>query len=367
MSESQPEKKPEATPSSPAPEQPAAAEPSVSPSPSSSPSQEEKLEQARKFLQDAQVQNTTHERKIEFLKSKGLSDEDIQTLLKEVEPPKKEDAQTKTTQSTSTEDRIAPLLTKKEDRPPIVTYPEFLTKPPRPPPLMTVNRFLNTLYAFSGLSTLVYGASKYVVEPMVESLTDARVDLHETANKDLAKLITKLESTVSEIPPPKRSRPAAATTTTSSSAPNENDEASSSYDDPTELFHRDIGVQASLDPPNTTSSSSQTQQQDSPTTQQMRTLFSLVTSLKSLQEGIVHTTEALDDAQTAIDSLRDDADKLAAPAATDFVGGFSLYGVAGRNEPDDEIRKAKENVRRVKGVLLSTRSFPAAAAAAVAR
>jgi hypothetical protein len=62
-----------------------------------------------------------------------------------------------------------------------------------------------------------------------------------------------------------------------------------------------------------------------------------------------------------LDLLNDDLDKLDAAAhTTDFVGGsgFGLYGAASKNEPDDEIRKAKENVRRVKGVLLSTRSFP---------
>lgn len=42
------------------------------------------LEQARKFLQDAKVQNATPERRAEFLKSKGLSEKDIEELLKEV-------------------------------------------------------------------------------------------------------------------------------------------------------------------------------------------------------------------------------------------------------------------------------------------
>ncbi|KAL1839773.1 hypothetical protein VTJ49DRAFT_1196 [Mycothermus thermophilus] len=366
MTDSQPEKKEEVPTPSPSPDQ-AGAESSVPPSSSPSPSlststsessttsQEEKLQQARKFLQDAQVQNTTHERKVEFLKSKGLSESDIQSLLKEVAVPAEDSrSEASSTQSTTSDDRISLPLVKKEDRPPIVTYPEFLTKPSRPPPLVTVNRFINTIYAFSGLSALVYGASKYVVEPMVESLTDARVELHETANKDLAKLITKLESTVSEIPPPKRSRPA--TTTVDKT---ENDDAQSSYEDPTELFHRDIGVQADLPDPSSPQTQQNSQQTDKPITQQMRTLFSLVTSLKSLQDGLGRSTEALEDAQVALDGLGDDAEKLSAPAATDFVGGFSLYGAASKNEPDDEIKKAKENVRRVKGVLLSTRSFPA--------
>lgn len=86
MSKSEAEKKQEevlaASADQPAAE--AAAEPAVTPVAEQGPSQEEKLEQARKFLQDAQVHNTTPERKAEFLKSKGLSDSDIEGLLKEV-------------------------------------------------------------------------------------------------------------------------------------------------------------------------------------------------------------------------------------------------------------------------------------------
>ncbi|KAL2135846.1 hypothetical protein VTI74DRAFT_6609 [Chaetomium olivicolor] len=307
------------------------------------------LEQARKFLQDAQVQNATPERKVEFLKSKGLSESDIEGLLKEVA----HDGRVESRADRTKEERIEPPLAKKEDRPPIVTYPEFLTKPAKPPPLVTVNGFLNTLYAFAGVSTLVYGASKYVVEPMVNTLTDARISLHDTASQDLAKLVAKLESAVSEIPPPKPTKdikPA--------SVADGDDDAISNYDDPTELFHRDIGVQTSLpsSPPSTASSPSSAP--ETPTITQSTQLSRLITSLKSLNEGLVDTTESLGDVQTVVDMLRQDLDKLSAAHTTDFVGGYSLYGVASRNEPDDEIKKAKENIRRVKGVLLSTRSFP---------
>lgn len=41
------------------------------------------LEQARIFLQDAQVQKETTERKAAFLRSKGISQSDIDELLKE--------------------------------------------------------------------------------------------------------------------------------------------------------------------------------------------------------------------------------------------------------------------------------------------
>ncbi|KAK4240260.1 peroxisomal membrane anchor protein conserved region-domain-containing protein [Achaetomium macrosporum] len=307
-------------------------------------SREETLQQARKFLQDTKVQNTTSERKAEFLRSKGLSDADIEELLKEVSQDARPESQTS---SQIGEERIEPPLPKKGDRPPIVTYPEFLTKPARPPPLVTVNGFLNTLYAFGGLSALVYGASRYVVEPMVNTLTEARISLHDTAKQDLAKLVSKLESTVSEIPVPKP-RPSSV----------QDDDAMSSYDDPTELFHQDVGVQTSL-PPSPSPELSEPHK-ESATTIHTRRLTSLVASLRSLNEGLVDHTETLGDVQTVLDVLKQDLDKMtSAAAATDFVGGFSLYGPASKNEPDDEIKRAKENIRRVKGVLLSTRSFPA--------
>jgi hypothetical protein len=367
MGESETENKQEAL--SPAPSQLNA---ESAPEPASS--REETLEQARRFLQDAQVQNTPPERRAEFLKSKGLSETDIEELVQEVTQDGRPESRASVclplrpapygflltrSQNETKEERIEPPPVKKEDRPPIVTYPEFLTKPARPPPLVTVNGFLSTLYAFGAMSTLVYGASKYIVEPMVNTLTDARVSLHDTANQDLAKLVSKLETTVSQLPPSKPKD----LKTLSTDAGKDDADAVSNYDDPTELFHRDIGVQTSL-PSSPTSlsrrqSQSQQQQKENPTTQQTTRLASLVTSLKSLNEGLVDQAESLGDVQTVVDLLRQDLDKLsAASAATDFVGGFSLYGAASKNEPDDEIKRAKENIRRVKGVLLSTRSFP---------
>lgn len=47
-------------------------------------SREETLKQARIFLQDEAVQKFTPQERVEFLKSKGVSENDIQELLKEV-------------------------------------------------------------------------------------------------------------------------------------------------------------------------------------------------------------------------------------------------------------------------------------------
>ena len=232
------------------------------------------------------------------------------------------------------------LAEPKEDRPPIVTYPEFLTKPVRPPPLMTVNGFLNTLYGFGGLSALIYGTSKFVLEPLVQSLTDARVELHETAKTDLTKLIEKLEAVVSEIPP-----------TSKKEAPQDDDDAKSSYDDPTELFHRDIGVQTSLP---STPAEPATPEPETAGDKQARQLAKLVASVTEVKEGMDGQTESFEDLKTVMDVFRDDVQKL---TYSQLGLESAMYG--NRNEPDDEIKKVKENIRRVKGVLLTTRSFPA--------
>lgn len=192
---------------------------------------------------------------------------------------------------------------------------------------------------------------------MVHTLTEARISLHDTANQDLAKLVAKLETVVSEIPAPK---PKDARTTEKHT----DDDAVSSYDDPTELFHRDIGVQTSLPPsPNPQyphqQQSQQQQKEEAPTTYQTQRLTRLTAALKSLSESVGDQTETLGDVHTTMDVLQQDVDKLNAAAATDFAGNFSMYGGASKNEPDDEIKRAKENIRRVKGALLSTRSFPA--------
>lgn len=317
------------------------------------------LEQARRFLQDPEVQRETPERKIEFLRSKGISESDVAELLKDVtqepqtEPPVvgQDRAAVSQPEPPSRPSSATQSAEKKEDRPPIITYPEFLTKPARPPPLITMNAFLNTLYAFGGFSTLVYGTSKFVLEPMVQSLTEARIEFHETAKSDLTKLIEKLETVVSEIPP-------------SIKAPVHSDEYhdeddKSSYDDPTELFHRDVGVQTSL-PSSPATSSYEPSAPEPVHLQQARRLTGVATLVKTVTDGLVGQKEDLGDIKSVLDVFRDDLYKLnQVYTGPDYGGGYSAYGGAGRNEPDDEIKKAKENIRRVKGVLLTTRSFPA--------
>ena len=217
---------------------------------------------------------------------------------------------------------------------------------------MTVSRFLNTLYAFAGVSTLVYGTSKFVVAPMVDNLTEARISLHDTAKDNLARLVEKLESTVSEIP----------TSTSPHKPADSHDGSTSEYDDPTELFHRDIGVQTSPPPtPNPYGSYTNSPPLDpsaTPTDIQSRRLGQLVASLREVEKGFKSESEDYDDIKTLVGVFQDELDEMNR-TAINLVGGSTLYGFGRSVEPDDEIRRAKEGVRRVKGVLLSARSFPA--------
>jgi hypothetical protein len=225
--------------------------------------------------------------------------------------------------------------------------------------LLTVKGFLNIVSAFAGASVFTYGTSKYMLEPMVESLTEARISLHETANSGLSKVIEKLEETVSEIPPETK------TEANTEKDGNGLDEDQSSYGDPSEMFHRDVGVQTSR--PTTPLGSLGNQQQGSstapeenPSEKQARRLGELAASVRAISDGFVTQSEELVNIKQAMDVFKEDLDKLTFPAR-DFVGAYSLYSTGMKNEPDDEIKRAKENVRRVKGVLLSARSFPGSA------
>lgn len=259
------------------------------------------------------------------------------------------------------------------DRPPIVTYPEFLTKPQRPPPLVTTNGLLNTLYGFAGIATLVYGASKYVVAPMVDSLTDARSELHDTTSKKLEELVHQLEKSVSVIPP--------APTQISSTSNNNNnkqdaassvpytDSASEEDEDPAEMFHRDIGTQTTFPEglPANDAADGTAQPKDAGVTaaaekslaeQHAVTLAKLAKSVSGLRDHVVSQSGDFEDIKAQIDVFRDDLDNMIYPTH-DFVGGYNMFNMNNKSEPDDEIRKVRDNIRRIKGVLLSTRSFPA--------
>ncbi|GAB0131992.1 hypothetical protein EsDP_00000443 [Epichloe bromicola] len=332
-------------------DKPAAAAAAEQEKPDQQDTQPDQLEVARRFLGEEHVKASSRDKKIEFLKAKGLNESDIERLLGQAEesnPAASQqeqslESETTTTRTPTSTSRLPPSNAT-NDRPPIVTYPEFLVKPERPPPLVTRNGLINTLYAFAGLSTMLYATSKYLIAPMVENLTEARTELHHVAAKKLDHWVAQLERTVSVIP----------SAYSQSTAYDEKD--SIDAEDPTEMFHRDVGTQTSLidNAPAPAAKSVEPAPKG-----HADNVASLTKTLSVLKDQFRAQSEGFEDVKTLLDVFRDDLDGMTYGGATDLVGGYDVYGTSKKHEPEDEIRKVRDNIRRVKGVLLSTRNFPA--------
>ncbi|KAG9786569.1 hypothetical protein ABEF93_005587 [Exophiala dermatitidis] len=374
------------------------------------------LEQARKFLDDDAIREAPRERKVAFLQKKGLSADHIDTLLgsadeqtsshSEPEFPSEiktvHDSNSNTnidssnkaeTQSQTTSDPETPPATlsiseepsaavsvsnnsNKREIPPIITYPEFLLKPQKPPPLVTIDRLINAAYIFTGISALTYGASKYIVQPMLETLTEARHELAETALSDLDVLNKKLESTVSHVP----YFPSSTVLQKQTNVDNidNNDDIESIDSDPTELFHRDIATQTSPPPllrSNSLSSETQGRTAQDPTAAQASRLQSLHGTLSSLLHSTTthFSQDRLKDQVSQLQMVLDKLETSYNPFAIDYYGtpsssSFGTYSFQQDDKskqqqskkPDAEAQKFKSEIRSLKGALLSSRNFPTA-------
>ncbi|KAG5946492.1 hypothetical protein E4U59_003717 [Claviceps monticola] len=333
----------------------------------------DQIEVARRFLQEAHVKASSRTKKTEFLQSKGLRDSDIEKLLEQeaehstdAASPQQEEKTpgSDTTQPSASADQQHPQEQPQHqasvvhDRPPIVTYPEFLIQPDRPPPLVTKDGILSTLYGFAGLSTLLYGTSKFLIAPMVETTTDSRSQLYHATAQKLDSLVAQLEKTVSVIP-------STAMALSSSSQYDDAPEGSSDDEDPTEMFHRDIGTQTSsvlekAAPAAAAEGRSLSSPIRSATDGQADRLTGLTKSLTVLRDQLRAQSEGFQDVETVLDVFRDSLDSLAYGSGT-FVDGHDIYGSTKKKEPEDETRKVRDNIRRLKGLLLSTRTFPVSA------
>ena len=179
---------------------------------------------------------------------------------------------------------------------------------------------------------------------MVETLNESRSEYHDTTSKKLNDLVAQLEKTVSVVPP-------AANAHTSSPAlsPDLDDE------DPAEMFHRDIGTQTSL--PATPAPSQE--KKDPAALTHANQLAKLTRWTAGLRDDVRGQSSSFADMKSEIDVFRNDLDTMTY-AQHDFSGtSYEMFGGPKKNEPNDEIRKVRDNIRRIKGVLLSTRSFPA--------
>ncbi|KAK0117443.1 hypothetical protein ONS96_013274 [Cadophora gregata f. sp. sojae] len=318
-------------------------------------SREVVIAQAQKFLEEDEVRDASTDKKIAFLESKGLGNEEIQELLgiaRNTEASNTSETSAASPPPPPTQTQTSPPLPQPgysppqyqaPSQPPIITYPEFLTTPPHPTPLITKPRLLTTLYAFSGLTALLYGTHNYLITPMLASLTEARLSFASTSKTNLDKLISQLEGVVSEVP-----------TNTRNKGTGEADDESESDEDPTELFHRDIGIQTS---PFISRPSSPVD--TSPVNGHTLRLESLKATLDGLVEDSSSEGAETAELEGTMGILREYLDELAfvQPSYSYGVNGYGGGGRTGKDD-DDEIGKVKKEIRGVKGVLLSARSFP---------
>jgi hypothetical protein len=345
------------------------------------------LEQAKRWLEDESIRDAPTERRVSFLEQKGLQRDDIQKLLGTQNTPEQE-SEMKTVHDSAS----APSATKaaspmssniptttstsstsSRDVPPIITYPEFLLRPEKPPPLVTFQRLAYATYGFAGLTALTYGASRYLVQPMLDSLTSARHEFAETTLQNLEKLNSKLESTVSHVPYMSSS----AVLKRKAEEHHDEEDLESIDSDPTELFHRDIATQTSLLQSRKSSLSSSTSlnhvhRDANPTSIQSTRLSTIHTSLTSLLASTIpssvspNATESLKstvkDLQTYLDNLQFSTNSLNASNYDHIFPGFETQKTSAKKNKtgeDDGAEKFKAEIRAVKGALLSSRTFPA--------
>ena len=381
----------------------------TSPSPSSddapaSTNRQDLLTQAAKFLEDESIRDSPTDRKVSFLESKGLNSDEINSLLgitrnaeasnitataaeskSEEAPSTLSNDQSETTsspstigqsssntmsqpRSTATTNMTSPASTSR-DVPPIITYPEFLFEANKPPPLVTMQRVLYTIYGAAGLGASIYGASEYLVKPMLATLTNARHELANTAQENLQKLNEKLEQNVSVIPAHLTARK------TSPTDEDESNDTDSVTSDPTELFHRDVGTQTSLESSQASVAATEKNNQtpDAPTqavNKHMSRLESIQSQLKEVNDIDKDSSTLDDDMRSRLSDLHHYLDGLvyAAPSYSASTPSYGLYsttsngvdsGSMGVKKAEDEaIASFKAEIRGVKGALLSARNFP---------
>ncbi|PLB35993.1 peroxisomal membrane protein PEX14 [Aspergillus candidus] len=354
------------------------------------------LEQASKFLEDESIRDASTDKKISFLESKGLKGPEIDSLLgvsrnpEATAPSEPTSSQPTaspqpTTSTSSTSGSSSSSNTTNTDTrsvPPIITYPEFLVQQSKPPPLVTLQSILYTIYGAAGLGATFYGASEFLVKPMLAQLTSARHDLADTTTSNLQKLNEKLEKTVSVIPPQLTAR---SLNTTNDDKDEEDTESITS--DPTELFHRDVATQTSpgevptkegLWTADSDSDAPNTADQDQPSAA-TAAVNSHLTRLESMRNSLQEITTTDQDSATAEDDVRSSLNDLQhyldgllySKQSYGSVSGYGVYGSAGggfdANAKSTGIGKAEEDaisgfraeIRGVKGALLSARNFPA--------
>ncbi|KAF2005193.1 DUF726-domain-containing protein, partial [Amniculicola lignicola CBS 123094] len=309
------------------------------------------LQQASTFLADATIRDAPREKKITFLQSKGVTVEDIESLLgpsPEEDAPDLSAAGERAWGKTPSQ-KPAPTPQPREI-PPIVTYPEFLTQTEKPPPLITTNRLLSTVYVAGGLAATMYGLSKFIIAPMAQTLTDSRHEFASYTQEQLEELNKRLGEAVS-IDPAKNK-----------SVMDVLDDISEADSDPTELFHRDFGTQTTPSLSRRPSVTSVAEVDSSMVTAHDNRLKIIASHLKELEATRSNDGASTDSLRTKISDLTTYLSEMS--YQNSYYSGMgsyaSNYGLPkSKDGKEDYMETFKADIRAVKGVLLSARNFPA--------
>ncbi|KAI4849531.1 hypothetical protein E4T44_03292 [Aureobasidium sp. EXF-8845] len=244
----------------------------------------------------------------------------------------------------------------RRDVPPIVTYPEFLVQPQKPPPLVTVSRLINATYLAGAVTASAYALSKYIIAPMADNLNHSRHDLFEHTSQHVSDFNDKLSKLVSTIPPATKLLPS----TPAEFADFDTDSVTS---DPTELFHRDVGTQTSPSLSRRTSLSSDAElvKPDTVPLKQATRLEIIKSHLSELLEGAESNGTSNQTLQASVGETRHYLDGLYyTPPSYSWNADNSLNASsnASKDKQPDAAVALKAEIRGVKGVLLSAKRFP---------
>ena len=241
------------------------------------------------------------------------------------------------------------------DVPPIITYPEFLVQPQKPPPLVTVGRLINATYIAGAVTASAYALSKYIIAPMADNLNHARHDMFEHTTQHVTGINDKLSKLVSTVPQ---------TVKPSTSTPAEfaDFDMDSVTSDPTELFHRDVGTQTSPSLSRRTSLSSDVEvtKPDPVPLKQATRLEIMKSHLSELLEGTESNGTNNQTLQSSISETRSYLDGLYyTPPSYSWNADNSLNASSSSKDKQPDAAVAlKAEIRGVKGVLLSAKRFP---------
>lgn len=336
------------------------AEDSVTNTEEAGPSDEQLQESMKSFLQDPAVKNAPMEKKRAFFKSKGIPQKMVEEILKNEEAG----FSASDFEGFKQQQQAPPQLSTPPPRPqqqqlsgpPIIMYPEHLEEAHKPPPLITPGRLVNTAYFVGGLAALIYGASKYLVTPMSDSLTEARHEFATHSQSKVDEMNSKLEKLVTKVPPgAKTIRPQDEGAT--------DEDADSVTSDPTVFYHRDMGTQTS--PPQSRRSSSSSDEvaqpkRKDPIAYQNTVLSILHSHLNEILDTGNRVETANKERQDSLNKLRHNVEGMLYGS----MGGINVWNqteVAAKKrekEQQDAVEDLKKEIRGVKGVLLSAKRFP---------